>query len=94
MTVYVDNMKAQYGRMIMCHMIADTEQELHDMAQRIGVRRKWYQGNHYDICLKMKNKAIRLGAIEVTKRDLVRKLIRIRKSTQSKELSLSNSTPE
>lgn len=50
MTVYVDDMEAAFGRMRMCHMIADTEDELHAMADRIGVARKWHQGDHYDIC--------------------------------------------
>lgn len=66
MTVYVDSMKAKYGRMVMCHMIADTEEELHKMAKRIGVARKWYQDNHYDICLSKKRLAISFGAKEIT----------------------------
>jgi hypothetical protein len=33
---------------IVCHMIADTEAELHAMAARIGVARRWCQGDHYD----------------------------------------------
>ena len=70
MTVYVDDMRARYRRMIMCHMIADTEQELHEMALKIGVARKWYQGNHYDVCLKMKGRALRLGAVQITRRKL------------------------
>ena len=51
MTVYVDDMKARFGRMVMCHMIADTEEELHVMADRIVVARRWHQGDHYDIAL-------------------------------------------
>lgn len=66
MTVYVDDMRANYGRMIMCHMIADTEAELHAMADLIGVNRKWYQGDHYDIALSKRDIAIELGAIEIT----------------------------
>ncbi len=54
--------------MIMCHMIADTEVELHAMANRIGVARRWYQENHYDICLNKKMVAVQLGAIEISQR--------------------------
>lgn len=64
--MYVDDMMARYGRMVMCHMLADTEEELHGMAARIGVKRHWYQRFHYDICLAKRRKAIELGAIEVT----------------------------
>lgn len=75
MSVYVDNMRAQFGRMIMCHMIADTRVELDAMADTIGVARKWRQssgnhGEHYDVSLSMKAKAIAAGAIEIDIRDL------------------------
>jgi len=72
MTIYVDDFRARYGRMVMCHMLADTEEELHDFAQHIGIARKHYQGDHYDICLATKRKALRFGAIEVTRRAMVR----------------------
>jgi hypothetical protein len=70
MTVYVDDMRAGFGRMIMCHMIADTEAELHAMADRIGVARKWYQGDHYDIALSKRALAVEHGAREITMRQL------------------------
>lgn len=71
MAVYVDDMRAKFGRMVMCHMIADTDEELHAMAARIGVARKWHQKagterSHYDICLSMRAHAVQLGAIEIT----------------------------
>lgn len=71
MTVYVDSMRANYGRMIMCHMIADTDEELHAMAAKIGVARKWHQSpprhdSHYDIALSKKALAIAAGAVEIT----------------------------
>lgn len=72
MTVYVDDMSAPYGRMKMCHMLADTDEELHAMADRIGVARKWWQspektsGSHYDIALSKKALAIAAGAVEIT----------------------------
>lgn len=78
-TVYVDNMRARYRRMIMCHMIADTEQELHTMAQVIGVARRWYQGDHYDICLSKRALAVKLGAVQLSRMDLGRIVIARRK---------------
>lgn len=70
MTVYVDDMRAQYGRMIMRHMLADTDEELHLMAARIGVARRWHQKagtphSHYDICLSKRAAAVALGAAEI-----------------------------
>jgi hypothetical protein len=54
MAVYVDEARYPFGRMLMCHMLADTPDELHAMADRIGVKRKWFQRKasapHYDIC--------------------------------------------
>jgi hypothetical protein len=75
MSVYVDNMRAGYGRMTMCHMVADTRAELDEMADRIGVARKWIQHEgghleHYDICLSKRAKAVAAGAKEVTMREL------------------------
>lgn len=69
MTVYVDDVRHRYGRMVMCHMWADTLDELLSMADRIGVHRKWLQQPpnaswvHFDISLGMKAKAITLGAV-------------------------------
>lgn len=78
MTVYVDDMKADFKpehrpgrRYVMSHMIADTEDELHRMAQRIGVARKWYQGDHYDVTQTMRTLAIDAGARAITLRQLV-----------------------
>lgn len=73
MSVYVDDMKAKYGRMRMCHMIADSDAELHAMAERIGVARRWHQhppehDSHYDICLAKRGMAVQAGAIEITMR--------------------------
>ncbi len=72
MAVYVDDMNAQYGRMKMSHLLADSDLELHAMAAKIGVARKWWQspdktsGSHYDIALSKKALAIKYGAIEIT----------------------------
>lgn len=68
MTIYVDDMRAPFGRLVMCHMIADREAELHAMADKIGVARKWYQGDHYDIALTKRALAVAGGAVEITMR--------------------------
>lgn len=82
MAVYVDNMRARYGRMIMCHMIADSLDELHVMAAKIGVAQKWFQARasfpHYDVCLSKRAAAVRLGAIEVDRRELHTVMTRFR----------------
>lgn len=75
MSVYVDDMRAGLGRMVMCHMVADTLPELHDMADRIGVNRRWFQNKsipHYDICLSKRAKAVQYGAVETTQREVAR----------------------
>lgn len=76
MAVYVDTMRAVYGRMVMCHMLADSELELHSMAARIGVARRWHQKagtphSHYDIYLSKRALAVKAGAIEVGRAELV-----------------------
>lgn len=77
MTVYVDNMQAQFGRMKMCHMIADSTEELLAMADRIGVARKWIQSagtarEHFDIAMSKRALAVEAGAVEVTMKELAR----------------------
>jgi hypothetical protein len=77
-TVYVDDMKAPVGNMRMCHMWADSDEELLAMADRIGVQRKWIQGHpelsfgkhrnaswvHFDIAMNKRAMAVRFGAVE------------------------------
>lgn len=75
MSVYVDDMEAPFGRMKMCHMYADTHEELIEMANKIKVALKWIQypkhpiKEHFDICLSKKKLALEFGAIATTWRD-------------------------
>jgi hypothetical protein len=76
MAVYVDQERNKVSRMLMCHMIADTVDELNEMADRIGLERKWVQKSnggmvHYDICQSKRDLAIQNGAIEVDRRKFV-----------------------
>ncbi|MBO6759321.1 MAG: DUF4031 domain-containing protein [Roseibium sp.] len=81
MAVYVDDMyrypMGRFGRMKMSHMVADTEAELYEMADRIGVARRWVQQAekgkgyiHFDVSMSARRKAIENGAVELTLRQL------------------------
>lgn len=53
------------------HMIADTLDELHTMAAKIGLRREWFQGDHYDLVPAKRDLAIRYGAVAVSRKELI-----------------------
>lgn len=60
--------------MMMCHMLADTDEELHAMASAIGVSRRWHQDgrySHYDICKSKRAMAVERGAIEIDRKRFV-----------------------
>ncbi len=77
MAVYVDDVRHGFGNMVMCHLWADTDEELLEMVDLIGVQRKWIQGHkslsfgkhrnaswvHFDISLGKKALALQRGAI-------------------------------
>lgn len=86
MTVYVDDARipAQVGRIRArwSHLFADTPDELHAFAQRLGLRRDWFQPGtplagrpsrfwHYDVTDSKRQAAIKLGARPVTWRESV-----------------------
>lgn len=78
MGVYVDQPIFRFGNMMMCHLWADSLDELLAMVDRIGVQRKWIQGHatlsfgkyrdaswvHFDIAKSKRALAIQAGAIE------------------------------
>lgn len=50
-----------------CHLFAtdaDSE-ELHAFARKIGLRRSWFQGDHYDLTPGRRRDAVAAGAIQV-----------------------------
>ena len=74
MAVYVDKARNIYGRMIMCHLLADSLDELHEMADNIGINKKWFQPQsspHYDICLNKRKLALEKGAKEIDRKQTV-----------------------
>lgn len=74
MAVYVDHATNPLGQKKMSHMLADTESELHAMAQAIGLKREWFQAHgtkHYDVCQAKRKLAVARGAVQVGRRELV-----------------------
>lgn len=81
MTVYVDDMRARRGRLIFCHMIADSDDELYSMVDLIGVNRRWVQvGPHFDVCLVKRSLAVDSGAFEITQRQCAAMVARRRET--------------
>jgi hypothetical protein len=78
MCVYVDHAFAagDWGRWSGGgHLQADTLDELHDFASRLGMRREWFQSkpgrpekDHYDLTRQRRELALELGAISEDRR--------------------------
>lgn len=63
-----------HGRKAWSHLTSDlNEEELHEFATRLGMRREWFQGDHYDLTEGKQKQALRLGAKAVTSEDLFRR---------------------
>lgn len=88
MTIYVDDMRAPYGHrgMIMCHMTADTREELLAFAVQLGLKESWRQSwdshrFHFDIALSKRKLAIAHGASSVTWKEFGQLIAARREST-------------
>lgn len=70
MPVYVDDMREPFRGMYMCHMLADSTEELLAMVDAIGVERRHIQNagttrEHFDVSLHKRRLAVKAGAIEI-----------------------------
>lgn len=87
MSVYIDSLRhypyTSLRHKTWCHMLADTEEELHEMAKKIDLRRGWFQNKsipHYDLTPSKRRLAIQYGAIELSRDEFVAKMREIRNS--------------
>lgn len=80
MSIYVDalfpcikNKNWRYNES--CHLVGDTEEELHSFAKKLGLKRQWFQQrhklSHYDLNKSKRAKAVEMGAIEVSRKKIV-----------------------
>jgi hypothetical protein len=67
-TVYVDDYRVPYRGRRICHMIADTDAELHAMASALGISERWFHRDHYDVTEDQREAAAALGAVLIPAR--------------------------
>ena len=87
MTVYVDDAVHLWRDQRWAHLMADTLEELHEMAARLGIPRRAFQnktsGAHYDVPSDLRERAIGLGAVAISRhrdRAQVRAVIAVAKA--------------
>ena len=87
MTVYVDDAVHLWRDQRWAHLMADTLEELHAMAARLGLPRRAFQnktsGAHYDVPSDLRERAIALGAVAISRhrdRAQVRAVIAVAKA--------------
>lgn len=89
MAVYVDAL-IDYGWKLgpSCHLLADSEEELHAFAATIGMKRSWFQSGekhampHYDLVASRRRLAVAKGAVEISRKQLCEMLKNYRASIQ------------
>jgi hypothetical protein len=88
MTVMVDELR-QWGRARhrcfakgSSHLMADTVDELHAFAARLGLKREWFQDHHmhphYDLSPNKRAQALRLGAKFVPAMEQARAMLKLK----------------
>lgn len=61
---------------VWCHMASDLSfAELHAFAKRLGLKRSWFDGDHYDLQPAMRQKAVAAGAISVSSKELLFRMV-------------------
>ena len=83
MTVYVDDAVTWWRGQRWAHLMADSLEELHAMATRLGMPRRAFQdrpsGAHYDVTVEIRERALQLGVTAISRhldRELMRAVIR------------------
>ncbi|HEY2637434.1 MAG TPA: DUF4031 domain-containing protein [Solirubrobacteraceae bacterium] len=80
MAVYVDDARIEWRGRRWSHLQADSADELHAFAARLGLPRRAFQSkphkpehDHYDVPDELRARAIRLGAVAETWREGARR---------------------
>jgi len=74
-TILIDEARWWWRGKKWCHLISDSSyDELHDFAEQVGIPRRGFQGDHYDVPEEYRDELIAAGAEQVESRELVRRL--------------------
>ena len=77
-----------------CHMAADSGfEELHAFAAALGIPRRAFQRDHYDVPAHVRPRAVAAGAEEVTTRDLILRMAGARGDRARRRVAGSTKTP-
>ncbi|MEU9570168.1 DUF4031 domain-containing protein [Streptomyces massasporeus] len=75
MTIYIDPPTWPGHGRLWSHLVSDVSyEELHTFAAGLGVPRRAFERDHYDIPDRRYADAVRAGAVEVSSREVVRLL--------------------
>ena len=73
--ILVDPAVWPWRERLWAHLVSDESyDELHAFAERLGLQRRSFQGDHYDIPAELRDEAIALGAASVSAREIVQRL--------------------
>lgn len=79
-----------------CHLSSTPDDadftELHRFAQGIGLRRAWFQGDHYDLTPGRRAQAVKHGATQVTRLEMAMVLLYDRKGRERPEYGIPEKT--
>ena len=75
MAVLLDPAVWPWRGQLWAHLVSDSSyEELHAFAAALGIPRRGFQGDHYDVPASLREQALALGAEPVSARELVRRL--------------------
>jgi hypothetical protein len=74
-TILIDEARWWHRGEKWCHLVSDVSyDELHDFADLVGIPRRGFQGDHYDIPESYRAQMVSAGATAVESRELLRRL--------------------
>ena len=75
MALLIDKPLWQFRGEKWSHLVSDESyDELHGFAKKLGIPRRAFQGDHYDIPERLRDRAIELGAVPTESRELGKRL--------------------